>query len=92
VVATVVPHPDWPRMYRVQMPDGSLTDMVNLARARDAAACLALGVLKGGRTALGALLMRSDEAEAQAGGHHLKDAPASAVEAQRTEAAAGAST
>jgi len=34
---TVVPDPDWPKMYRVRSPDGSLSDMVNLTRARDAA-------------------------------------------------------
>jgi hypothetical protein len=34
---TVVPDPDWPMMYRVRKPDGRLTDMVNLTRARDAA-------------------------------------------------------
>jgi hypothetical protein len=34
---TVVPDPDWPKMYRVMRPDGSLTDMVNLTRARDVA-------------------------------------------------------
>jgi hypothetical protein len=33
----VVPDLDWPNMYRVRMPDGRLTDMVNLTRARDAA-------------------------------------------------------
>ena len=33
----VVPDPDWPKMYRAMRPDGSLTDMVNLTRARDAA-------------------------------------------------------
>jgi hypothetical protein len=33
----VVPDPDWPGMYRVSKPDGSLSDMVNLTRARDAA-------------------------------------------------------
>jgi hypothetical protein len=38
---TVVPDPDWPKMYRVGRPDGSLTDMVNISRARDAARCLA---------------------------------------------------
>ena len=37
----VVPDPDWPKMYRVRRPDGSLTDMVNLTRARDAATTLA---------------------------------------------------
>ena len=34
---TVVPDRDWPGMYRVRRPDGSVTDMVNLTRARDAA-------------------------------------------------------
>jgi hypothetical protein len=34
---TVVPDPDWPKMYCVRKPDGRLTDMVNLTRARDAA-------------------------------------------------------
>jgi hypothetical protein len=34
---TVVPDAEWPKMYRVRGPDGSLTDMVNLTRARDAA-------------------------------------------------------
>jgi hypothetical protein len=34
---TVVPDADWPGMYRVRRPDSSLTDMVNLTRARDAA-------------------------------------------------------
>jgi hypothetical protein len=38
---TVVPDPDWPAMYRVRRPDGSLTDMVNVTRARDAADALA---------------------------------------------------
>ena len=38
---TVVPESDWPKMYRVRRPDGSLTDMVNLTRARDAARALA---------------------------------------------------
>jgi len=32
-------------MYRVRLPDGHLTDMVNLSRAKDAAACLALANL-----------------------------------------------
>jgi hypothetical protein len=38
---TVVPDTEWPFMYRVRRPDGSLTDMVNLTRARDAARCFA---------------------------------------------------
>jgi hypothetical protein len=33
----VVADKEWSGMYRVRRPDGSLTDMVNLTRARDAA-------------------------------------------------------
>ena len=38
---TVVPDTEWLFMYRVRRPDGSLTDIVNLTRARDAARCFA---------------------------------------------------
>ena len=31
----IVPDPKWPGMYRVRLPDGSLTDIVNLTRATD---------------------------------------------------------
>jgi hypothetical protein len=34
---TVIFDTDWPGMYRVRRPAGSLTDMANLTRARDAA-------------------------------------------------------
>jgi hypothetical protein len=34
--ARIVPDAKWPGMYRIKRPDGSLTDMVNLTRARDA--------------------------------------------------------
>jgi hypothetical protein len=37
----VVPDLNWPKMHRVRRPDGSITDMVNLSRARDAAKNLA---------------------------------------------------
>ena len=37
----VVPDLNRPKMYRVRRPDGSITDMVNLGRARDAARNLA---------------------------------------------------
>jgi hypothetical protein len=36
VVGRVVPDAEWPGMWRVQLP-GGLSEMVNLARARDAA-------------------------------------------------------
>ena len=36
-VLAIVPDGTWPGMWRVALPDGSLTDMVNLSRVRDAA-------------------------------------------------------
>ena len=45
LLATVEPDAKWPKMYRVRLPDGHVTDMVNLSRARDAARHLALRVL-----------------------------------------------
>jgi hypothetical protein len=42
VVASVVLDAKWPRLWRVRLPDGHTTDMVNLSRARDAARSLAL--------------------------------------------------
>ena len=41
-VARVVLDGKYPDMWRVQRPDGSLTDMVNLTRAKDAAMALAV--------------------------------------------------
>jgi hypothetical protein len=37
----VVPDTRWPRMWRIAWPDGQLSDPVNLARAKDAAAMIA---------------------------------------------------
>ena len=37
---TLVRDPDWPNMWRVRLPNGQLTDMVNLTRAKDAARSL----------------------------------------------------
>jgi hypothetical protein len=34
---TLVPDPDWPNIWCVRLPNGQLTDMVNLTRAKDAA-------------------------------------------------------
>ena len=50
-VASIEPDVTWPGMWRVLLPDGHLTDMVNLSRAKDAAASLALGVLNQHREA-----------------------------------------
>jgi hypothetical protein len=33
----VVPDTDWPGMWRIACPDGQLSDLVNLTRAKDAA-------------------------------------------------------
>jgi hypothetical protein len=35
---TIVPDTKWAGMYRIRRPDGSLSDMVNLTRAKDALA------------------------------------------------------
>ena len=51
VLATIEPDETWPGMWRVRLPDGYLTDIVNLSRAKDAAASLALGVLNRHREA-----------------------------------------
>ena len=40
VLATVAPDPLWPAMFRVQWPDGSLSDLGNVSRIRDAAEAL----------------------------------------------------
>ena len=38
----VVPDGEWPHMFRVRSADGTLSDMVNLTRAKDAARAAAL--------------------------------------------------
>jgi hypothetical protein len=42
----IEPDADWPGMWRVRLPDGRCTDMVNLTRANDAAAALALALMR----------------------------------------------
>jgi hypothetical protein len=51
VLATIEPDKTWRGMWRVRLPDGHFTDMLNLSRAMDAAASLALGVLNQRREA-----------------------------------------
>jgi hypothetical protein len=41
----VVPDGDYPNMWRVKHPDGRLSDMANLSRAKDAGMALAQGEL-----------------------------------------------
>jgi hypothetical protein len=45
LLATVEPDRNWAGMYRVRLPSGHLTDIVNLARAKDATISLALTAL-----------------------------------------------
>ena len=45
VVAKVVADKDRPKLYRVHLSDGRITEMVNLTREKDAARSLALSVL-----------------------------------------------
>jgi hypothetical protein len=45
-VATVVPDVTWPKMWRVKLPNGHVTDMVNKARAKDAALTLGAAALR----------------------------------------------
>jgi hypothetical protein len=40
-IAEVVPDNRWPGMWRVRWPDGSLSDIANLTRAKDAAFVMA---------------------------------------------------
>ena len=40
-LAEIVPDANWPGMWRVRWPDGSLSDMANLSRAKDAAFVIA---------------------------------------------------
>jgi len=40
-LAEIVPDTHWPNMWRIAWPDGRLSDMTNLSRARDAAQVIA---------------------------------------------------
>ena len=40
-VVRIVPDAKYPNMWRVELPDGTLTDMVNRTRAKEAALALA---------------------------------------------------
>jgi len=47
ILASIEPDKDWPGMWRVRLPNGQLTDTVNLTRAKDAAVVLALDMSVG---------------------------------------------
>jgi hypothetical protein len=44
-IVHVVPDGTYPAMWRIRHPDGRLSDMVNLSRAKDAGRQVALGIL-----------------------------------------------
>jgi hypothetical protein len=49
-IVMIVPDEKYPAvMWRVRLPDGRLTDMVNRTRAKDAAISIALSILNGRR-------------------------------------------
>jgi hypothetical protein len=50
----VISDSNWPGMWRVKRPDGSVTDMLNRARARDAARSILLAIFNGQETRPGA--------------------------------------
>ena len=58
LVATIEPDHEWHGMWRVRLPNGRLTDMVNRTRAKDAAICIALGNLNARETRAAAPPMR----------------------------------
>jgi hypothetical protein len=47
-VATIIPDQKWPGMWRVQLPNGHITDMVSLTRAKDAAYANAVSQIEQG--------------------------------------------
>jgi hypothetical protein len=52
-VVSIVPDDQYPTMWRVQQPDGTISDMVNKMRARDAARSIALSILNRQETGAG---------------------------------------
>ena len=44
--ASIVPDQKWPNMWRIEYPTGKLSDMVNKARAKDAATRILMAELK----------------------------------------------
>jgi hypothetical protein len=52
VLAEVIPDNEYAGMWRIRWPDGQLSDMVNLSRAKDAACVLAMRNIDNGRSSL----------------------------------------
>jgi len=59
----VVPDKKYPDMWRVERPDGSLTDMVNRSRAKDAGTAIALALLNTRKSMRGAPSVREAAVE-----------------------------
>lgn len=57
--AEIIQEARWPGMWRVKRPDGTLTDMVNRTRARDAAKVILLAALNSQETPVEASPIRS---------------------------------
>jgi hypothetical protein len=55
----IVPDDSYPSMWRIRTRDGSLSDMVNRTRARDAARSILLGILNAQESASEGSPMRS---------------------------------
>ena len=74
---TVEPDSKYPGMYRIRFPEGGLSDMVNLTRAKDAAMALALQSLNSGaqETPPPAAHVRKKRAKARGDGNPLCEAP-----------------
>jgi hypothetical protein len=49
-LVTIIQDQNHPTMWRIRLPHGSLTDMVNRTRAKDAAQAIALAVLSSAQT------------------------------------------
>jgi hypothetical protein len=49
-LVTIIQDQNHPTMWRIRLPHGSLTDMVNRNRAKDAALAIALAVLSSAQT------------------------------------------
>ena len=57
-IVELIPDATCPGMWRIKTPDGSLSDMVNRARARDAGRSILLGILRQRQTPSEALPAR----------------------------------
>jgi hypothetical protein len=71
-LVTIEPDSKYPGMYRIRFPDGGLSDMVNLTRAKDAALAFALRSLN------------SVSQETPSDGPHVREKPVSAVEPRQS--------